>query len=254
MKWNTTLYDESHSFVSKYGEGILSYLDPKPGETILDLGCGTGDLTNEIFLSGARVIGVDNSAEMIVAAKSKFPEIEFQQMDARKVHFDFQFDAIFSNAVLHWIPQKREVIERMYALLKEDGKIILEFGGKGNIQQMLAALRKIFIRRGYYDMAKSDFWYFPSIGEYATELEKQNFRVLHAEHFERNTPLKGNQGIKDWFLMFGEHFFSGFPHAEKDQILNEVQDELRETHFTNGIWNADYARIRIVAIKNKGAA
>jgi trans-aconitate methyltransferase len=251
MKWNSTLYDQSHGFVSKYGEGILSYLNPKPTEIILDLGCGTGDLTKEIFLTGATVIGVDSSADMIIKAKSKFPEIQFYQMDARELKFDVRFDAIFSNAVLHWIPEKEIVIEKMYSQLNDNGRIVLEFGGKGNNQQMLKVLRDVFIKRGYVNNAKIDCWYYPSIGEYATELEKQNFRVVHAEHFDRITPLKGNQGIKDWFLMFGHYLFADITDTEKDDILNEVQDNLKETHFIDGIWNADYKRIRIVAVKNK---
>jgi len=235
--------------VSKYGEGILSYLNPKAGETILDLGCGTGDLTNEICRSGAAVTGVDSSAEMIVAARTKFPKIEFHQMDARNLGLDIQFDAIFSNAVLHWIPEKEMVIKGMHSHVKKNGRIILEFGGKGNIQQMLTALRDTFTKRGYYDNAKIDFWYFPSISEYATELEKQGFRVLHAEHFDRITPLESNEGIKDWFKMFGDNFFIGLPSAEKEDILNEVQHKLIATHFINGAWNADYARIQFVAVK-----
>ena len=249
MKWNSTLYDQSHDFVSKYGEGILSYLNPKPLEIILDLGCGTGDLTKEISLSGANVIGVDSSADMIAKAKSKFPELEFYQMDARELKFDMLFDGIFSNAVLHWIPEKEIVIKNMYSLLNDNGRIVLEFGGKGNNQQMLKALRDVFINRGYVDNAKIDFWYYPSIGEYSTELEKLNFRVVHAEHFDRFTPLKGNQGIKDWFLMFGDYFFIGLSEAEKDDILNEIQDKLKTTHFIDEVWHADYKRIRIVATK-----
>ncbi|HEY4935754.1 MAG TPA: methyltransferase domain-containing protein [Puia sp.] len=249
MKWNTALYDNAHNFVSKYGEDLLSYLKPKQGETILDLGSGTGDLTEEIFLSGARVIGVDNSAEMILAAKSKFPGIEFHQMDARKLNFEIRFDAIFSNAVLHWIPEKEKVIEQMHLVLKENGRIVLEFGGKGNIQEMEKAMRSVLKKRGYHKNANIAFWYFPSIAEYSTELEKRNFHVIHAEHFDRITPLKGDQGIKDWFLMFGVNFFDGIPDLERDDILNEVQLSLKATHFREGVWNADYKRIRIVAIK-----
>jgi trans-aconitate methyltransferase len=251
MKWNSILYDKSHDFVSKYGEGILSYLNPQPEEKILDLGCGTGDLTKEIFLAGAHVIGIDSSAEMIAKAKAKFPEIDFYQMDAREIKFDTQFDAIFSNAVLHWIPEKELVIKKMYSQLKDNGRIVLEFGGKGNNQQMLKALSSVFVKRGHVDNAKIDFWYYPSIGEYSTELERLNFRVVHAEHFDRITPLKGNQGIKDWFLMFGDNFFVGISDSEKNDILNEVEEQLKTTHFTDGIWNADYKRIRMVAIKSK---
>lgn len=249
MKWNTALYDQSPGFVSKYGEGILSYLQPKAGETILDLGCGTGDLTNEIFLSGAGVIGVDSSASMIHSATAKFPGIRFIQMDARNLQFDLFFDAIFSNAVLHWIPEKEKVTEKMYSLLKPNGRIVLEFGGKGNNQQMLKALRDTFIERGFYKNAEIDFWYFPSIGEYAAELEKQNFSVMQAEYFERATPLKGAAGVKDWFNMFGEYFFVGIPEMEKDDILNEVQHKLAPTHYIDGGWYADYKRIRIIAVK-----
>jgi trans-aconitate methyltransferase len=250
MKWNTELYDKAHSFVSKFGEGILSYLQPKPGETILDLGCGTGDLTAEIFQKGVNVIGVDNSAEMIQVAKTKFPLIEFLQADARIMNFDVRFDAIFSNAVLHWIKEKDLVIRQMYLSLKENGRIVLEFGGKGNIHQMENAIIMVLKRNGYDENANMDFWYFPSIGEYATELEKQNFRVIHAEHFDRNTPLKGDRGMKDWFKMFGINFLNGIPESEIEYILDEVDDVLRPTHYRDGIWNADYKRIRIVAIKS----
>jgi trans-aconitate methyltransferase len=249
MKWNTELYDGAHNFVSKFGEGILSYLHAKPGEIILDLGCGTGDLTEEIFQSGACVIGVDYSAEMIMKAKSKFPEIEFHQMDARKMNFDIRFDAIFSNAALHWIKEKEKVIRQMHLLLKNNGRIVVEFGGKGNVQREQNTIRKVLEKRGYHENANIDFWYFPSIGEYATELEKQNFRVVHAEHFDRNTPLKGDQGMKDWFKMFGVNFLDGISAEETEDILNEVQDALRPTHFRDDVWNADYKRIRFVAIK-----
>lgn len=247
MKWNPILYDNSHDFVSRFGQGALSYLNPQPGETILDLGCGTGDLTKEISLT-AEVVGVDSSAEMIATAKSKFPQIPFYQMDARKLEFDMRFDAIFSNAVLHWIPEKEIVIKNMYALLKNHGRIVLEFGGKGNNEHMLKALREVLSQSGYQENTKIS-WYYPSIGEYTTELEKENFRVVRAEHFDRLTPLKGNQGMKDWFVMFGDRLFTGIPEERKENILNETQEKLRPTHFIDGIWNADYKRIRIVALK-----
>jgi hypothetical protein len=119
---------------------------------------------------------------------------------------------------------------------------------------MIKALRDVLIQRGYMDNAKAHLWYYPSIGEYAAELEKRNFTVVHAELFDRITPLKSNQGIKDWFLMFGDRFFINIPDTEKDDILNEVQDKLKPTHFVDNIWNADYKRIRIVATKNKAIA
>ena len=252
MIWNSTFYDNSHDFVAKYGEGTLSYLKARHTENILDLGCGTGDLTQKITLSGSTVVGVDSSIEMLERARTKFPNIEFIQMDATELEFKNEFDAIFSNAVLHWVSEKEKAIEGMYAALKKNGRIVLEFGGKGNNEQMLGELRKSFTKRRFNDNAKINYWYYPSIGEYSSALEKKNFRVVHAEHFDRFTPLKGKQGIKDWFLMFfSDKFFKGIQEIEKEAILDEVQENLTETHFVNGVWHADYKRIRIVAIKDE---
>lgn len=186
---------------------------------------------------------------MITSAQSKFPEIEFLQMDARELDLDRTFDAIFSNAVLHWILEKEVVTAKMYSHLNDNGRIVLEFGGKGNIQEMLKALKDVLVERGYAANAAVDCWYYPSIGEYATELEKQNFRVVHAEHFDRITPLKGDHGMKDWFLMFGGQLLANIFDKEKADILDEVENRLRATHFIDGVWNADYKRIRIIAVK-----
>lgn len=249
MKWNSSLYDNKHDFVSKFGESILGYLNPRPNENILDLGCGTGNLTQKISEAEAKVIGIDSSIEMIESAKLKFPEIEFYQMSGTNLNFDFQFDAIFSNAVLHWIPEKEKLIKSMWNALKKDGRIVLEFGGKGNVAGMLKALKGSLVKRGYLDNAKTDFWYFPSIGEYSSLLEKQGFKVVHAEHFDRSTPLKGQHGMKGWFLMFAENFFKGISENEKASILNEIENNLKATHLINGKWFADYKRIRIIAFK-----
>lgn len=247
--WNPTLYDNTHDFVAKFGEGIFSWLQPQKGEKILDLGCGTGDLTPKIQAAEAIPIGVDSSLEMIQVAQSKFPEISFQQADARDLPFSTSFDAIFSNAVLHWVPEKEKAIASMYKSLKKGGRIVLEFGGKDNIQQMWNALKTELQKRGYTENTNIAFWYFPSIGAYTTLLERQGFRVVRAEHFDRPTPLKGPTGMKDWFLMFAGNFFPNIPVAEKEAILEAVQTNLKATHFIDGIWIADYKRIRVMAIK-----
>lgn len=249
MKWNSQLYDGSHSFVSKFGEGIFSYLQAHSGERILDLGCGTGDLTLQIQAAGADVLGVDGSAEMIAQAKQKYPKVDFAVADGRTLDFTNEFDAIFSNAVLHWIPEYKTVIEQMYQALKVGGRIVLEFGGKGNIGQMVKALQQQLAAHGYEQNALIDFWFFPSIGEYATALEQAGFRVVHAEHFDRPTPLKGPDGMKDWFRMFADQFFPSVPQGEREKILDATQEQLRASHFVDEGWLADYKRIRIIATK-----
>ena len=249
MKWNASLYDNSHNFVSKYGESLLSILNPKEGETILDLGCGTGDLTEKIALSGATVIGIDESAEMISTAQKKFPNIDFRQLNAIDFELDQQFDAIFSNAVLHWILDKEKVINQIFRHLKTGGRLVAEFGGKGNMQIMVNTLKEVFIENNLPENARINFWYFPSIGEYANELEKSGFRVSFAQHFDRPTPLDGTDGVKIWFKMFGYQFFVGLDESRIDQILDDVQKRLKSSLLKDGVWYADYKRIQILAIK-----
>ncbi|MEM6343456.1 MAG: methyltransferase domain-containing protein [Bacteroidota bacterium] len=249
MKWDSKLYDGSHGFVSKFGEGIYSYLQPQVGERILDLGCGTGDLALKIKEAGAEVFGVDNSPEMIAQAKEKYPDLDFAVADGRTLGFTKEFDAIFSNAVLHWIPEYEAVIEQMSQALKAGGRIVLEFGGKGNIAQMVQALQQQLAISGYEKNSLIDFWFFPSIGEYSSALERAGFRVVHAEHFDRPTPLKGPDGMKDWFRMFADRFFAGVPQGEREKILDATQESLRPTHYSAEGWLADYKRIRIIATK-----
>jgi trans-aconitate methyltransferase len=249
-KWNASLYDNKHSFVFKYGEDLINTLDPKPGERILDLGCGTGHLTNTIATSGATVVGIDNSNEMIAKAKQEYPSIDFRVFSATDFHFDESFDAIFSNAVLHWVLDKEAAIDCMYSNLKRNGRLVLEMGGKGNVEAIINTLKKSLQKRGLGNNASTQVWYFPSLSEYTSLLEKRGFRVTYAAHFNRETELKDTaNGIKEWIKMFGNSFFQNIDETIVNDILNEVQEELKPTHFRNEKWYADYKRLRVVAIK-----
>ncbi|WP_077400734.1 class I SAM-dependent methyltransferase [Cellulophaga omnivescoria] len=251
-KWKPKLYNEKHSFVYHYGESLINLLDPKENQRILDLGCGSGQLTFKISGLAKEVIGIDKSAEMISDAKSKFPNIEFQVADASNFKFNEKFDSIFSNATLHWVNDFKNAIKCMYENLNSNGKIVLEFGGKGNVQTIVNELRNSLKTRGYEKQSELDLWYFPTIGEYSTELESAGFRVLFAEHYDRPTELADeNSGIKDWISMFGENFFIGVSENHMEEIKSEVQEKVKEQCLINGKWFADYKRIRIVAIKEK---
>ncbi len=251
-KWKPKLYNEKHSFVYHYGESLITLLDPKKNQRILDLGCGSGQLTFKISKLAKEVIGIDKSAEMIFDAKSKFPHIEFLVADASNFKFNKKFDSIFSNATLHWVKNYKGAIKSMYENLNLNGKIILEFGGKGNVQAIVKELRKSLNIRGYKKQSKLNLWYFPTIGAYSVELESVGFRVLFAEHYDRPTELADeNSGIKDWISMFGERFFIGVLEKHINEIKNEVQEKVKEKCLINGKWFADYKRIRIVAIKEK---
>ena len=127
--------------------------------------------------------------------------------------------------------------------------MVVEFGGKGNNAGMLKALRKVLAKTGHIQNSWIDFWYFPSVGEYTSLLEKAGFRVTYASHYDRPTLLEGPDGVKNWFRMFGASFFEGIEEEETERILNMTQDELRSTHLKEGNWYADYKRIRVVAVR-----
>jgi trans-aconitate methyltransferase len=247
--WNSSLYDQKHAFVSEYGKSLLSLLDPQPGETILDLGCGTGHLAHEIAQSGARVIGIDSAASMIEAAQAAYPDVTFHVMDARDFSFPFSFDAIFSNAVLHWIPEAEHVVERIAVALRPGGRFVVELGGKDNVASITAA-----VEQALWQLTKvraTAGWYFPSIGEYASLLEKHGLTVRSAVLFERPTPLNdGEQGLHNWLEMFCEGLFRTVSTSVKQQVIAMTEDALRERLFIDGHWVADYRRLRIVAYKD----
>lgn len=250
LTWNTNLYNKKHSFVYEYGKELIDLLNPESQERILDLGCGSGELTNLIHQVSENVIGIDTSVEMISRASISFPQIQFLVADAANFLLDQKFDAIFSNAALHWVTDYKAAIQCMHTNLREGGRIVLEFGGKGNVQNIIQQIRTSLLKRNLVEHAKFDFWYFPSIGEYATDLEKEGFRVILAQHFDRPTELADvNNGISDWITMFGHHFFQDLPNHISEEIKTEVQEQLRPTSFLNGKWFADYKRIRIIAIK-----
>lgn len=249
-KWKPELYNEKHSFVYGYGENLIKVLDPKPTERILDLGCGSGQLTSKINELAKETIGIDKSQEMIYDAKSKFENIRFQVGDAENFDFKEKFDSIFSNATLHWVKNQKKAIKCMFENLNPNGKIVVEFGGKGNVQTIVNQLRNSLRQRGYLTQSELDLWYFPSIGEYSTELESIGFRVLLAEHYDRPTELADEKsGIKDWISMFAENFFKNVSPEDIEEIKNEVQEKVKDKCLIKGKWFADYKRIRIVAVK-----
>ncbi|UAY53007.1 class I SAM-dependent methyltransferase [Ferruginibacter albus] len=249
-KWNSSLYDNKHDFVFKYGEDLVNTLNPQPNERILDVGCGTGHLANTIAQVGAQVVGIDSSLEMITKAKQEYPQIDFRVLSATDFHFDESFDAIFSNATLHWVLDKEAAIDCMYSNLKRSGRLVLEMGGKGNVDGIIVALKNALQKRGLTDKAAQQVWYFPSLSEYTGLLEKRGFRVTYAAHFNRETELKDtDNGIKDWIKMFAVSYLQGIDENIVNEILTEVQDSLYVSHFRNGKWYADYKRLRVVAIK-----
>ncbi|WP_438310551.1 class I SAM-dependent methyltransferase [Sporosarcina sp. FA9] len=247
--WNANLYDAKHSFISNYGNDLIELLAPKEGEKVLDLGCGTGDLANRIFADGADVVGVDQSENMVGQAISKYPEIKFTVGDAICLGYKDEFDAVFSNATLHWIKQPEEALSSIYRSLKTNGRFVAEFGGKGNVQMITDEIILQYTEAGLEFKAENFPWYFPSIGEYASLMEKAGFRVTFAQHFDRLTPLDGENGMKNWIEMFGSRIFEGLNEKLIGTIVSRVETNLKNTLYKDGIWLADYKRIRVIGLK-----
>jgi trans-aconitate methyltransferase len=246
-KWDAGLYDDKHSFVWKLAAAVLELLDAKPGERILDLGCGTGHLTAKIAEAGAQVVGVDRSPEMIRQARLKYPSLRFEVMDAREISLDGPFDAVFSNATLHWIKEPERVIAGVKKSLRAGGRFVAEFGGKGNTCELLRAVPQAWVNLGLAGPAPHP-WYYPSLAEYAGLLEQHGFEVTHATLFDRPTALDdGERGLHNWLEMFGSALVEGLPESTRERLLVEIEQELRPKLFHDGHWVMDYRRLRIVA-------
>jgi len=249
-QWDAELYDNQHSFVSNFGTNLVELLSPQPGEYILDLGCGTGHLTEKIASLGAQVLGIDSAESMLIQARNHYPQLKFEVADATNLQFTEKFDAVFSNAVLHWIKQPEKVITGVYRALKPGGRFVAEFGGKGNVQKIVAAIYNVMEAAGYSLEESDNPWYFPSIGEYGTLLEKQGFELTFASLFERPTVLDDpEKGMQNWIQMFANQFLTILPDDKQNDILSDIEKQLRPDLYRNGTWFADYKRIRVIAKK-----
>ncbi|URN92695.1 MAG: class I SAM-dependent methyltransferase [Candidatus Pristimantibacillus lignocellulolyticus] len=248
--WKSDLYDKRLSFISEYGKGVVEILNPQEGENILDLGCGTGDLASIIANYGVNVIGMDYSKEMIEKAREKYPHINFEIENGEDFTVKQSFDAVFSNAALHWMKNPEKVLACVWDALSDRGRFVAEFGGYGNVVTIIKSINEVFTEEYGKDATKYNPWYFPTIGEYSTLLEKQGFRVTYAIHFDRPTKLEdGENGLTDWLTSFADNYFADFEEEEKNIIFAKVANKARAELFQNGSWYADYKRIRVMAVK-----
>lgn len=246
--WDASLYNQKHTFVFEYGKDVLDLLTPRPGERILDVGCGTGYLTAAIAQAGARVVGMDNAPAMIEAARRDYPELDFRLADATSFVFDEPFDAVFSNAALHWATPPEQAVGCIARALRPGGRFVAELGGSGNIASIVAEVEQAL--QDIAHIRKPHGWYFPSIGTYASLLEGHQLAVQGAWLFDRPTLLdEGEAGLRNFLAMFGGGWFEGIAAETYQQVVGRVEARLRPRLFEEGQWRADYRRLRIVACK-----
>jgi trans-aconitate methyltransferase len=244
--WDAARYQDQHSFVWRYGASLVESLNPRAGERILDVGCGTGQLTAEIARSGATVTGLDNSAEMLAEARKNYPDLAFVLGDAASFHFPELFDAVFSNAALHWVKDAEGAVQSIAQALRPGGRFIAEFGGQGNIASVQAALRAVL---GPNADGQSP-WYYPSADEYTALLERHGFEVGSASLFDRPTPLQGEHGMENWLRMFTGTYLRELRPDRVDDAVNQLVNHLRPGLFHDGVWTVDYRRLRVQCVRH----
>jgi SAM-dependent methyltransferase len=243
--WDPLVYERNGAFVHGLAGGVLEWLDVQPGEYVLDLGCGDGQLTRRIADSGAHVLGVDASAEMVAAARERGIEAELAK--AEELPFrDATFDAVFSNAALHWVRGQDEMMREVRRVLRHDGRFVAEMGGHGNIAAMRVAFTTVLERHGFGDR-KGDENYYPSPEAYRRRLEGNGFAVERMELIPRPTVL-GEGGMAGWLRMFRRGVLDGLPAEMREVVVSDtcalLEPALRDE---DGNWVADYVRLRFVA-------
>jgi SAM-dependent methyltransferase len=240
--WHAESYDANARFVSDLGGEVLSWLAPKPGERILDLGCGDGALTEKVGAGGADVVGFDASPSLLAAARAR--GLTVHEGDGHALPFHHEFDAVFSNAALHWMTQPEKVIEGVKRALKPGGRFVAEFGGHGNVAAIMTALRAAS-RTFDGDSSIATPWFYPTDREYAELLQAAGFTVRRAGLFPRPTPLP--TGIEGWLQTFRGVFFDQFGDR-RDTVIGYVVDLLKPALCDrSGKWHADYVRLRVEA-------
>jgi SAM-dependent methyltransferase len=244
--WNADGYKKNARFVSDLATPVVELLDPQPGERILDLGCGDGVLTKKLQDMGCDVLGLDSSPNLAAAAKEL--GLNIVVLDASAMTFRQEFDAVFSNAVLHWIRDADRLISNVFDALRPNGRFVAECGGRKCNDTIVTALTTELIRRGY-DGHLAVPWYFPTAEEYGMRLAKRGFAVDYIEVIPRPTRLPGD--ISGFIETFGESFTSLLPVGERSAYIDDVRNRLKPLLCSaDGVWTADYTRLRFKARKD----
>ena len=240
-RWTSDSYRTNAAYVPALGAAVFSLLNPQPGERILDVGCGEGSLTERLAAAGASVVGIDTSDEMVAEARSR--GLDARLIDAEQLPFDREFDAVFSNAALHWVRDHDAMLAGVYRALKPGGRFVAEFGGHGNIAAIQVAIRSVLARHKWETNIHR---FYATPAEYSARLHAHNFNVKEIDLIPRPTPLP--TGIRGWLETFERATLDRIPENQREPFIREVEDLLREEVCdTHGNWTAHYVRLRFLA-------
>jgi SAM-dependent methyltransferase len=244
--WDPERYARNARFVADLGMPVVELLAPRPGERILDLGCGDGALTRKLVEMGCEVVGVDGSALQIEAARAS--GLDARVMDGERLEFDAEFDAVFSNAALHWMKRADDVMRGVARALRPGGRFVAECGGHGCVATIVGALDRALARRGI-DSRTVNPWYFPTAEDYGARLRAAGFAIRSIALFPRPTPLPGD--VTGWLETFAESFTSPLAPTERAPFVAEVKADLEPRLCdSEGRWTADYVRLRFAAVRD----
>lgn len=247
QSWNPENYDRVGAFVPRLGSDLIDLLAPKPGERVLDLGCGTGDLTAQLAAAGARPLGLDASSAMVEAARHKHPNLTFVVGDGQALTYQTEFDAVFSSAALHWMPRAEDVASGVARALRAGGRFVAELGGARNVLSVRRAVEDELAARGLAGY-EAPGWFFPSVASYARILDQAGLFVHSAVWFERPTRLAGEGGLSGWLGLFCEPLLRALGEL-RPAVVRGVEQRCRAQLFRDGDWWLDYTRLRVTATK-----
>ncbi|HGZ69963.1 MAG TPA: class I SAM-dependent methyltransferase [Nitratifractor sp.] len=242
--WNPKKYNKHTAFVSQLAMPAVDLLEPKNGEQILDLGCGEGALALEIEKRGAKVIGVDLSEEMVKATGAN--GIEAYVGTATDLPYSDEFDAIFSNAMLHWVKESRVAVQNIAKALKRGGRFVAELGGEGNAYKLVKAMQEVFENHKEFGTFNNP-WHFPSVQEYSDLLNSEGLRVEYIELIPRPTLI---DDISNWLDIFANGITKDLTPGQFEIFKLECRDILKEQLYAKESgWSVDYVRLRLKAVK-----
>lgn len=243
-QWDPEAYDRDFAFVAKYGAELLEWLEIESGESIVDLGCGTGELTAKILEAGASVIGIDADPDMIAAARTRLPDdVELRVADGLDFSVEHPVDAVFSNAALHWMPAPVEVLGCVTDALRTGGRFVAEMGASGNVATVRRAVDQACREAA---LLERDWpWFFPSPGEFAVMLEAAGLEIRRLDFMDRPTLLPGEHGFIAWLRMFAGAVVDDLP----TDVLERAEEIAEQTLWYDDAWWADYRRLRFRAVK-----
>lgn len=243
--WNPAHYDRAGAFVPRLGSDLIELLSPQAGERVLDLGAGTGDLAAELAGRGAHVVGVDASRDMVTEASRKHPSLDFRCGDGQELRFEQEFEAVFSNATLHWMPRADDVASGVRRALVPGGRFVAEFGGARCVETVRHAVSAVLGELGVEGHGAPG-WFFPTVPAYARVLEQAGLFVRSLVWFERPTRLEGARGLENWLELFCLPLLKVLGDR-RSELVSKVEERCRPRLFKDGDWWLDYTRLRVVA-------